>query len=516
MSLTIYNTLKAKKEEFHPLNNNTVNMYVCGVTPYGPAHLGHARCYVTFDTVRRYLEYKGYEVKYIQNITDIDDKIIKQSQQENIPWKDVSEKYWQDYIVVMNKLNIKDMDCYSSVTSSYPRATEYIEEMQKIIQALIEKGFAYAVDGSVYFSVRKFNGYGQLSHRDFEGMRSGIRIKIEEEKQDPLDFVLWKKAKEGEPFWPSPWGPGRPGWHIECSTMSLKLGETLDIHGGGADLIFPHHENEIAQSEAYTGKKFVRYWMHNGFVTINKEKMSKSLGNVFNLKDIFEKYKNLFKFYNESQIGQIVRLFLLSQHYRSPVDFFDDKLEQAEKNWEEICLTLENIECDAFGHAYRKEYIIGSLKQDKVIDKIINEFEQAMDDDFNTARALAVVHKFINIINERIGIEEHLPWLKLTREKMITLLDHILGLKYIPSGFQRQLDSVKIIMNEKNDEGAKKNKDWQKAYPNMAKVIKYKIDREQARKNKDWPESDRIRSELEKMGFMVEDTPQGIRLKRKG
>ena len=489
MSLVIYNTLKAKKEEFNSLNKNKVNMYVCGVTPYGPAHLGHARCYVTFDTIRRYLEYKGYKVKYIQNITDIDDKIIKQSQQENIPWKDLSEKYWQDYIVVMNKLNIKDMDCYSSVTSRYPRATEYIQEMQKIIQALIDKGFAYAVDGSVYFSVRKFNGYGQLSHRDFEGMRSGVRIKIEEAKKDPLDFVLWKKAKEGEPFWPSPWGPGRPGWHIECSTMSLKLlGETLDIHGGGADLIFPHHENEIAQSEAYTGKKFVNYWMHNGFVTINKEKMSKSLGNVFNLKDIFEKYQNLFKFYNESQIGQIVRLFLLSQHYRSPVDFFDDKLEQAKKNWKKICFTLEDVELD-YHNAIEKGYDLDILRQDEKIDKIINEFEHAMDDDFNTARALAVVHKFINLINERIGIEEHLPWLKLAREKMIGLLDNILGLKYMVSGVLRDFDGIKII--------------------------KYKKDREQARKNKDWPESDRIRSELEKMGFVVEDTPQGTRLRRK-
>ncbi len=496
MSIIIYNTLKAKKEEFHPLNNNTVNMYVCGVTPYGPAHLGHARCYVTFDTVRRYLEYKGYEVKYIQNITDIDDKIIKQSQQESVPWKDVSEKYWQDYIAVMDKLNIKDMDCYSSVVSRYPRATEYIEEMQKIIQALIEKGFAYAVDGSVYFSVRKSNGYGQLSHRDFEGMRSGVRIKIEEAKQDPLDFVLWKKAKEGEPSWPSPWGSGRPGWHIECSTMSLKLlGETLDIHGGGADLIFPHHENEIAQSEAYTGKEFVRYWMHNGFVTINKEKMSKSLGNVFNLKDIFEKYQNLFEIHNKSQISQIVRLFLLSQHYRSPIDFSGDRLEQAKKNWEIICFTLEDIEYDKYMNAIEKgdnleKNSIEHLKNDKEIDRFVVDFKQVMDDDFNTARALAIIYNFISLINSRVGFNQYLSWLKLAQEKMIELLDNVLGLKYEHSGFQKKLDS--------------------------AKIIKYKRDREQARKNKDWPESDRIRSELEKMGFMVEDTPQGTRLRRKG
>ena len=515
MSLVIYNTLNTKKEEFKPLNKDRVTMYVCGVTPYGPAHLGHARCYVTFDTIRRYLEYKGYKVQYIQNITDIDDKIIKQSQEQNIPWQKISERYTQDYFEVMGRLNIQGIDCY-------PRATEYIEKMQEVIQVLINRGFAYTVGGNVYFSVRKFDKYGELSHRSLEGMRSGIRIEVEEAKRDPLDFALWKRAKEGEPFWDSPWGPGRPGWHIECSTMSLDcLGETLDIHGGGADLIFPHHENEIAQSESYTGKEFVRYWIHNGFVTLKREKMAKSLGNVFNLQDIFRKYKDLFEIHNESQISQIVRLFLLSQHYRSPIDFSEDKLAQARKNWERICFTLEDIELDDYDNAIARGHITKSLKQDKTIDKIISEFEQVMNDDFNTAQGLAVVYKFISLINERIGFKEHLPWLKLARLKIKELLDNILGLKYIPSGFQRQLDTTEIIVDEINEEGARKNKNWQKTDFQKEQKMRVRIvdsfveEREEARRNKDWERADVLRKKLDQMGFIIEDTPRGTRLRRK-
>ncbi|MDD5259505.1 MAG: cysteine--tRNA ligase, partial [bacterium] len=327
LTLFLYNTLTQQKEEFKPLKNKVVNMYVCGVTPYDEVHLGHARCYVAFDVIRRYLEYKGYTVNYIQNFTDIDDKIIKRAQEKNVQPLELAQKNIDAYFQDINALNIKP-------ALKYPRVTEHIPDIIKIVENLVNSRHAYVVDGDVYFRVASFPGYGKLSKRELDQLKSGARVEIDERKESPLDFALWKKEKPGEPSWTSPWGNGRPGWHIECSAMSLgelKI-DTLDIHGGGQDLIFPHHENEIAQSEAVTGKPFAKYWLHNGFVTINKEKMSKSLGNFFTLKEIYKKYE-----------PQVVRLFLISQHYRSPIDFSENKLEEMSRAQERFTTALNNM-----------------------------------------------------------------------------------------------------------------------------------------------------------------------------
>jgi len=316
MTLKVYNSLTGKKEKFTPLRKDKVEMYVCGVTVYDDCHLGHARCYVAFDVIYRYLKHKGYQVKYIQNITDVDDKIIAKAKKEGLGIKGqglrdlkalvkrVAEKYTKEYFKWMDYLKVKR-------AALYPKATEHIEDMIELVQGLIDKGYAYEVDGDVYFDISKFSSYGKLSGRSLDEMRAGARVEVNERKRNPLDFALWKKAKEGEPIWNSPWGEGRPGWHIECSAMSMKyLGESFDIHGGGQDLVFPHHDNEIAQSEAYSGKPFVKYWLHNGFVTMKGEKMSKSLGNIFTLKKLFQAFPN----------PEVTRLFLLSMHYRSPID----------------------------------------------------------------------------------------------------------------------------------------------------------------------------------------------------
>jgi len=310
--LKIYNTLTGKKEVFEPLVSGHVGIYVCGVTVYDVCHIGHARSSLVFDVVRRYLEYKGFNVLFVKNFTDIDDKIIARAQKDGVEWKDVAEKYIEEYYIDMELLGVRKADIE-------PKATNHIEEMQKIIAALMEKGYAYAIDGDVYYRVKNFTEYGKLSKRDIEEMLAGARVEIDERKEDSLDFALWKSSKAGEPSWSSPWGGGRPGWHIECSAMSMKyLGYTFDIHGGGKDLIFPHHENEIAQSEASTGKTFARYWIHNGFVNVNQEKMSKSLGNFFTIREVFEKYP-----YSSKVTAEVLRYFLISNHYRSPVDFSD-------------------------------------------------------------------------------------------------------------------------------------------------------------------------------------------------
>jgi len=441
MSLKIHNTLSGKKEEFIPIDKNgkIVNMYVCGITPYDEVHLGHARCYVVFDVIRRYLKYKGYTVKYIQNFTDIDDKIINRSLEAKIPLNELAQKYIDDYFTQMRKLNIQDADVY-------PRVTQKIPDIISFIKKIIDNGYGYVAAGDVYFSVRKFKDYGKLSKRNIDDLKIGARVLSEENKNDPLDFALWKKAKDGEPSWDSPWGKGRPGWHIECSAMSLgEFGGTFDIHGGGQDLIFPHHENEIAQSEATLGKPFVKYWIHNGFVTINKEKMSKSLGNFFTLREIFEKYDPM-----------VVRYMLLTQHYRQPLDFSEDKLEQSKSAYQRIV------------NAVRKT---NGIKDDTLHEQ---KFVNCMDDDFNTPQALAVIHN---------------------------LSDKI---------FESKIDSVKTLLKLCDVLGLVVNIEIE--IPDIIK--KLTEEREQARKDKNWELADEIRNKIREEGFEIEDTKLGPKIKK--
>jgi len=463
--IKLHNTLSGGKEEFILVDKDgkNVNMYVCGVTPYDEVHLGHGRCYVVFDVVRRYLEYRGYKVKYIQNFTDIDDKIIKRANEKKIPYQELSQKFIDDYFVQMRKLNILDAD-------SYPRVTENIEEIKKFIQKIIDNGYAYTVDGDVYFSVRKFKDYGKLSKRNIEDLRSGARVGVDERKEDPLDFALWKKAKEGEPFWESPWGNGRPGWHIECSAMSLgEFGfDTFDIHGGGLDLVFPHHENEIAQSEAAIGKQFAKYWLHNGFVTINKEKMSKSLGNFFTLREIFEKYDPM-----------VVRYFLISNHYRSPLDFSDDKLEQAKNAWERLLNAIEKAE-DMVKALPSGRLTEGSKK---TVDSLVGEFEKAMDDDFNTPEALANIHGLAN----GIFVLEPINVCAEDVKYYLSKLKDLCGVLGLTIKDEAAIPPAILQLSEK---------------------------RQMARKEKNWQLADELRKEIEKSGFTVEDTKAGPKIKK--
>jgi len=444
-------------------------MYVCGTTPYDHCHLGHARCYVVFDVIRKYLEYKGYEVIYVQNFTDVDDKIINRAKQLGSNVEDVAEKYISEYFAVMGKLNIKE-------ANFYPKTTEHIQEMIKLVEKLIKKGYAYVIDGDVYFEIAKFDGYGKLSHRSREEMRAGARIEVDKRKRNPLDFALWKSAKPGEPYWESPWGKGRPGWHIECSAMSMeRLGATFDIHGGGQDLIFPHHENEIAQSEAATGKPFADYWLHNGFVTVNQEKMSKSLGNFFTLQEIYEKYS-----------PDVVRFFLISQYYRSHIDFSDDKLEEARKSLERFHNTLENIEFLLKGLKAGKKSS-PPKKENSSILQAKEKFTKAMDDDFNTTRALGYVFDLVSKANKKISEKSpDLPFLL---------------------GADRALRSMGSLL------GFLKEKAIKKTGIDEFQIEKLIDQRDVARERKDWKKADKIRSDLEKIGIILEDTPAGTRWK---
>ena len=468
MSLKIHNTFTGKKEEFIPISDRNVKMYVCGITPYDEPHLGHARCYVTFDVVRKHLIYKGYNVKYVQNYTDIDDKIIaRATEQKEDPFM-VANRFIESFRTQMAKLNISSPDVE-------PRVSEHISLIIDVVKALIDKVFAYEVDGDVYFSVEKFKPYGNLSGRTLDEMKIGARIAPNEKKKNPLDFALWKKAKYGEPSWESPWGRGRPGWHIECSCMSMKyLGNTLDIHGGGQDLVFPHHENEIAQSEAYTNDKFVHYWVHNGFVTINKEKMSKSLGNFFTLKDIFEKFQ-----------PQVVRLFLISQHYSTPLDFSYDKLEEAKKMMSNLVQFYRKTEFyikNSGSNFGESDESIQTLLND--INNIKNAFIEAMDDDFNTAQALGFLNKIVTCTNTFLQNKifklpkTAIDVLKKTLKEFKELGD-ILGLDF----------SYELLLTEA-----------------LKKLIE---ERNNARKRKDWQGSDRLRDELLGEGIIVEDTRIG-------
>ncbi|MBZ4688258.1 MAG: cysteinyl-tRNA synthetase [Clostridiales bacterium] len=476
--IKLYNTLTRQKEEFKPGEPNKVRMYVCGPTTYNCIHLGNARPLVVFDTVRRYLKYKGYDVLYIQNFTDIDDKIIKRANEENIDARALAEKYISEYFKDADALNVKRAD-------HYPKVSEHIDDIIAAIKKLIDKDYAYVIDGDVYFNVRKYEDYGKLSGRSLDEMKSGARVQIDERKKDPLDFALWKSSKPGEPSWDSPWGKGRPGWHIECSVMSTKyLGETFDIHGGGADLIFPHHENEIAQAEACTDCQFARYWMHNGFITVNKEKMSKSLGNFFLVREILQKFS-----------GDTVRFYLLSTHYRSPLDFDNEKLAMNEKSLQRIKNTFALLE-----QTLNKKPVAGNGDSGnrilKSVDQLVADFESAMDDDFNTALALAAVFEFCKEMNITINDESFRPdkdtlqALEKARDTLYKLAGGILGIIF-------------------------KAEDTAASDDLVSELVQILIEvRQNARKNKDWTTADTIRDRLKECGIILEDSPQGTRWKK--
>lgn len=503
MTLKIYNTLTRKKEEFVPLKKGEVKMYVCGLTPHTHCHMGHSRCYVTFDIIRRYLEYKGYEVTFIQNFTDIDDKIIERAKQENTSCEDLAKKYINEYFKYMDKLDIKR-------ATYYPKVSEHIPEIIEVILSLIEKGYAYQVDGDVFFEVNKFKEYGKLSGRSLDEMIHGTRFDVDERKRAPQDFALWKLAKEGEPYWDSPFGKGRPGWHIECSAMSIKyLGKTFDIHGGGHDLVFPHHENEIAQSESYTGQKFANFWIHNGMVTLNEEKMSKSLGNEFLIKNVLENYS-----------PETIRLFFLGTHYKSPVEFSIENLDQAKAGMQRFYNTLRNvadflkIESTTSINGEMRQLPIGEQKtllefdterieeKDKEFYEAIKQTEErfllAMDDDFNTPIALASLYDLVSAINKFISRMETLyecsrfsarALLKLAQETLYKL-GAVFGL-------------FKEVDERPKDE----------LVPKLMEVII--TIRQLARDKKDWEMADKIRSELNNLGIALEDTLHGTKWRLK-
>lgn len=449
--MKIYNTLSGREEEFVP-QGEVVRMYVCGVTPYAECHLGHAMSYVIFDVVRRYLEFKGYKVKHVQNFTDIDDKIIDRAHKSGTSPAELAEKFISQYFVDMDKLNIKRAHVY-------PRATEEIPKIIEVVQGLVGRGHAYQAGGDVYFRVSSAPDYGKLSHQGLEALQAGARVEIGVGKEHPLDFALWKAAKPGEPWWESPWGKGRPGWHIECSAMSLRhLGETLDIHGGGQDLIFPHHENEIAQSESFTGiTPFVKYWMHNGFVQLGGEKMSKSLGILVTIKEILERFS-----------PDAIRFFILSSHYRSPISFSEENLAAAEKGVERLRQSaLENGQCGEKG-------LTGAIDTELFRQRFID----SMDDDFNTAQAVAVLFDLAREINR--GISQGAD-VRQARENLIELGSVL--------GFTFQEKSMKLA-----------------AEPFIDLLISI---RAELRNEKQWRMADRVRSCLKDLGIVLEDTPQG-------
>ncbi len=477
-NLKVYNTLTGTKEPFIPGKPGQVRMYVCGPTTYNYIHLGNARPLVVFDTVRRYLEYRGYEVIYIQNFTDVDDKIIKRAQEEKITPEELANKYINEYFKDADALNVKR-------ATVHPRVSEHMTEIIEFTKKLMDKGFAYEVDGDVYFAVSRFKEYGKLSKRNLEDLQAGARVEIDERKLNPADFALWKKSKPGEPWWDSPWGPGRPGWHIECSAMSHKyLGESFDIHGGGFDLIFPHHENEIAQSEALYGCPMARYWMHNGFITVNEEKMSKSLGNFFLLRDITGKFS-----------PQVVRFFLLSTHYRSPLDFDDGKLEIAEKGLERLQtayrLFKESKITATYGSVEKKAEAESYLQEVQCLHK---RFLEAMNDDFNTALAIAVLFDLARAMNGFLakGIQSHEAYKALEES----------------AGIYREMAQVLGIELET----APGEKDNGLVEGLMDLIIKV---RQEARTKKDFATADAIREGLKEMGIILEDTPQGVRWRYK-
>lgn len=484
MTLTVYNTLTRSKEEFKPGQAGQVRMYVCGPTTYNYIHLGNARPLVVFDTIRRYLQYKGYTVKFVQNFTDIDDKIICRAKEEGEEALKLAQKYIREFFKDAKALGVREADVH-------PKVSEHIPQIIAMVQELVDKGHAYVVDGDVYFDVRSFKDYGKLSGRSLDELQAGARVEVDQRKKDPLDFALWKSAKPGEPAWDSPWGPGRPGWHIECSAMSLEyLGAPFDIHGGGFDLIFPHHENELAQSEAATGKPFVNYWLHNGFITVNQEKMSKSLGNFFLVRDILKKFP-----------GDVVRFFLLATHYRSPLDFDDKKLEEHQKALERVKNTVRNLK-EALERTGRQNFDEISPVDEQFIARLDNfkkSLEEAMDDDFNTALAIGVLFDLCRETNSYISSTGAAPGSGTGLEKAWQLLkvfaDDILG-----------------IVNTEDLSG---NLAASPADALVDELMNVLLEvRQEARAKKDWHTADAIRDKLKAIGITIEDTPHGPRWKR--
>lgn len=459
--MKIFNTMTRRKEEFVPLDKNEVKIYACGPTVYNYIHIGNARPLCVFDVLRRYLEYRGYNVRFVQNFTDVDDKIIKRANEEGISFEEVSKKYIKEFWTDAHGLNFKD-------ATVHPKATENIDEIINIIKTLEEKGYAYAVDGDVYYRTLKFKDYGKLSHQPIEDLQSGARIAIGEKKENPLDFALWKAAKEGEPYWDSPWGKGRPGWHIECSAMNKRyLGDSIDIHCGGKDLVFPHHENEIAQSEAANDAPFAKYWMHNGYINVDNVKMSKSLGNFKTVREIANVYGY-----------EVIRYFLISSHYRSPINYSIDIIEQCQSALDRLYTCRESLD---FAIKNAKSDITDDEKILNLIASAKDEFIKAMDDDLNTADGIAAVFDLVSTINtEIINKEVSLNVCKKAAE-MFDELTGVLGLVY----------------NRKSNE----------IDDDIEKLIEQ---RQTARANKDWATADKIRDELKAKGIILKDTPQGV------
>ena len=466
--MRLYNTLTRKKEEFKPIDEKEVKMYSCGPTVYNYFHIGNARPFIIFDTLRKYLAYRGYNVKFVQNFTDIDDKMIKRANEEGITVKELAERFINEYFIDAKGLGIGE-------GAAHPKATENIDAILDLIKTLEGKGYAYAVDGDVYFATKKFAQYGKLSHQNLEDLELGSRIDVDERKQDPMDFALWKAQKPGEPAWDSPWGKGRPGWHIECSAMAIKyLGETIDIHSGGQDLIFPHHENEIAQSEAATGKPFAGYWVHNGFINVNNEKMSKSAGNFFTVRDIVKQFDY-----------EVIRFFMLSAHYRSPINFSAELLEQSKNALERIYNCLDNL-------IHLKKYAVVSDMTDderllsQRLSEIKNSFIQALDDDLNTADSIAALFDIVKEVNSSLTAASN---------PSVSIIDSSYSLI-------RELGGVLGIAVRKEE----KNLD--------AEVEGLIEQRQQARKDKNWKLADEMRDKLKEMGIVLEDTPQGVKWKK--
>ena len=467
--MKVFNTLTKKKEEFVPLEEGKVRMYVCGPTVYNYIHIGNARPMIVFDTVRRYFEYKGYDVNYVSNFTDVDDKIIKKAIEEQVSAQEISQRYIAECKKDMAGMNVKP-------ATKHPLATEEICGMVEMISELIDKGYAYEKNGTVYFSTRKFKDYGKLSHKNLDDLRSGGRsllVSGEDEKEDPLDFVLWTPKKEGEPFWKSPWSDGRPGWHIECSVMSRKyLGEQIDIHAGGEDLIFPHHENEIAQSEAANGKEFARYWMHNAFLNIDNRKMSKSLGNFRTVREISEQYDL-----------QVLRFFMLSAHYRSPLNFSAELMEASKNGLERILNATDNLK-HLIASVAAEEMSAEEKEAFSKTDAYVEEFEKAMDDDFNTADAIAAIFELVKYANTTATAESSKEYLRGLLDRIVKLGD-VLGLI---------LDKKEELLD--------------------ADIEKLIEERQAARKAKDFARADAIRDELLEKGIILKDTREGVQWKK--
>lgn len=462
--MKILNTLTRRKEEFKPINEGKVGIYVCGPTVYDYIHIGNARPMIVFDTLRRYLEYKGYEVNYVSNFTDVDDKIIKRANAEGVDASVISERYIAEVKKDMAALNVRE-------ATTHPKATEEIPDMIEMVKTLIEKDYAYEVNGTVYFRTRKFKDYGKLSKKNIDDLRSGNRdllVSGVDEKEDPLDFVLWKPKKEGEPSWPSPWGDGRPGWHLECSVMSKKyIGDVIDIHAGGEDLIFPHHENEIAQSEAANGTEFARYWMHNGFLKINNEKMSKSLGNFFTVREIAEKYPL-----------QVIRFFMLSAHYRSPLNFSAELVEASKNGLERILTAVDRLKTINGTDGEVDKFVADEM------DAFVKKYEDAMDDDLNTADAISVIFELVKYANVNVTEKSS----KATVELVLNIIE--------------KLCDILGIITEKKEEILDSD---------IEALIE---ERQAARKAKNFARADEIRDQLSSMGIILEDTREGVKWKR--